>query len=150
MAMEPNSYSFFDGILTTEKSKDFYIKEDILFEILQNLTASEKKYAPFFQMEYNLGQYGLPFIDKMDIGIARKSCPLLAKDLVKEQLKRGLSSKWLSWTKAHAIKWDDQSFDYFLRLVDFIILCPTTNIAGIEHWLDRIDCHSGLWLRALD
>ncbi|NQZ18210.1 MAG: hypothetical protein HRT44_02980 [Bdellovibrionales bacterium] len=89
LAQEKDSLSFFDGILSGHfEDKNFYIKEDLIFEMLQDLASSESKYKDYFKVGYNLGAYQLPFIDKLDIKQAVKSCRQLKKD----KLKRALSN----------------------------------------------------------
>lgn len=81
MALEPNSFSFFDGILSgLHNNRYYYVKEDIIFEMLKDLSKSEVRYKQFFEISYNLKYYDLPFIDKMSLKTAKKSCSLLAKD----------------------------------------------------------------------
>ncbi|MEO0336958.1 MAG: hypothetical protein AAF202_11215, partial [Pseudomonadota bacterium] len=93
MAMEKDSLSFFDGILSGRyEGRDFYLKEDFIFEILQDLASSEPSYTPYFQIGYSLDKYQLPFVDKIDWKSAVQSCDQLKREKI-QRIFAGRKSK---------------------------------------------------------
>lgn len=76
MALETNSLSYFDGILSGEyQGRSFYGKEDLIFELLKDLTESDPSYKDYFSTR---GPYkGHRFGVRLDISAALKSCPTL-------------------------------------------------------------------------
>lgn len=104
MAPMEGSLSFFDGILSgVHEDKTFYMKEDFIFEMLKELSESEKKYKPYFKIGYNLKSYDLGFIDKISWPEAILSCKELGKDLLASKFKEKKSSRFfhpfLDWIK---------------------------------------------------
>lgn len=88
MALEKNSWSFFDGILSgVHEKKSFYMKEDFIYEILQDLANEEPSYSSFFSIGYNLEHYDLPTINKIDWDSAVKACKPLGKELLASRFK---------------------------------------------------------------
>jgi hypothetical protein len=50
MAMEPGSLAFFDGILRgVSEGKSYYLKEDLIFEILSHLRDREPTFRKYFR-----------------------------------------------------------------------------------------------------
>jgi hypothetical protein len=78
MAMESGSLAFFDGVLSgISNGKSFYLKEDLILEILAHLSQREPAFARYFSAENALKDYGYPFGTIVDLARAAKSCPLL-------------------------------------------------------------------------
>lgn len=78
MAFESNSFSFFDGILSgMHKGRSYYLKEDLIYEILKKFANQDPKFSPFFVSNPVYQWLGYPFGNRIDIGKARKSCSLL-------------------------------------------------------------------------
>ena len=78
MALEPGSLALFDGILSGMHDKtSYYLKEDLIYEMLAHLSAREPAFAPHFQVFKAYEELGYPFGTRVDIGAALKSCPLL-------------------------------------------------------------------------
>ena len=76
MALESNSLSYFDGILSGEHNgKSFYGKEDLIFELLKDLSETDQSYKKFFNTRgpYKGHRFGL----RLNISSALESCPLL-------------------------------------------------------------------------
>ena len=49
MAMEPNSLSFFDGILSgISGGRSYYLKEDLIYEMLARLRNRDARFAKYF------------------------------------------------------------------------------------------------------
>ncbi len=76
MALEPNSLSYFDGVLSgIYKGQSYYLKEDLIFEILQDLSTKNprvfKKYfgviTPYLWLSY-------PFGNRPSLEKAKKLC----------------------------------------------------------------------------
>jgi hypothetical protein len=78
MAREPGSLALFDGILSgIHDNRSFYLKEDLIFELLGNLANREPAFRPYFQFDNVFEEYGYPFGHRLDLGLAIQSCPLL-------------------------------------------------------------------------
>ncbi|MCO5143283.1 MAG: hypothetical protein M9962_09365 [Oligoflexia bacterium] len=87
MALEENSFSYFDGILSgIYEGKSYYVKEDFIYEFLEYLTQTEAEFKPFFKTYSNFSKYGYPFGKKVKFKEALKSCPLLLEKLNKQAL----------------------------------------------------------------
>ena len=76
MALEPNSLSFFDGILSgIWNGQSYYIKEDLIFEMIRNLSEeSPKRMNKYFQIENVYSWLGFPFGNRINISRARQVC----------------------------------------------------------------------------
>jgi hypothetical protein len=78
MAFEAGSYSYFDGILSgIHEGRSYYLKEDLILEMLRSLQEREPAFRPFFRVEHVYGKEGMPFGNRLDIGRAREACALL-------------------------------------------------------------------------
>lgn len=78
MALEPDSNSYFDGILSgIHNNKSYYLKEDLILEIVKNMAQSQPQYQKFFRPTSHYAYLGYPFGNKIDITVAQKICPLL-------------------------------------------------------------------------
>jgi hypothetical protein len=78
MAMEPGSLAFFDGILSgIYAGKSYYLKEDLIFEMLLHLSEREAAFRKYFVWGNVFEDYGYPFGHRLDLGQAAKACPLL-------------------------------------------------------------------------
>ena len=83
MALEPNSLSFFDGILGgVSRGKSYYLKEDLIFELLSHLQEREPVFRKYFMTNYVFEPLGYPFGLRLDIGKAAKSCSVLGRSPV--------------------------------------------------------------------
>jgi hypothetical protein len=78
MALAPGSLSFFDGLLSgVYRGKIYYMKEDLIYEILSHLATREPAFGPYFAPEWDLADYGYPFGDRVNLGKALGACRLL-------------------------------------------------------------------------
>jgi len=78
MALEPNSASLFDGILSgIYHGRSYYLTEDILFEGLAGLCQREEKICAYFKPLPVYEKLGYKFGNRLSIGLARRSCTLL-------------------------------------------------------------------------
>jgi len=78
MAREPGSLAFFDGILSGIFSgRSFYLKEDLIVELLGNLADHEPEFRPYFAYGNVFEDMGYPFGNRPDLGLAIQACPLL-------------------------------------------------------------------------
>ena len=78
MAMEPGSLAFFDGILSgIYDHRSYYLKEDLIFELLSHLRDREPAFRKYFKWASVFDDYGYPFGHRVDLGVAAKSCALL-------------------------------------------------------------------------
>jgi cytochrome c553 len=78
MAMEPGSLAFFDGILSgIYNGKSYYLKEDLIFEILSHLRDREPAFRKYFAWGNVFDDLGYPFGHRVDLGRASQACPLL-------------------------------------------------------------------------
>ena len=79
MAREPGSLAFFDGILSgIERGKSYYLKEDLIFEILSHLSQREPAFRRYFEADWLFADLGYPFGDRVDLGKAVGACALLS------------------------------------------------------------------------
>jgi hypothetical protein len=79
MALEPGSLAFFDGMLSgISNGKSYYLKEDLILEMLSHLREREPMFARYFYAENVFAQLGYPFGLRVDLATAAKSCRLLA------------------------------------------------------------------------
>ena len=77
MAKEPGSLAFFDGILSgIYDGRSYYLKEDLIFELLSHLGEREPAFRRYFAWANVFDDY--PFGHRLDLGLAGKSCPMLA------------------------------------------------------------------------
>ncbi|MBV8567944.1 MAG: hypothetical protein JO273_21050 [Methylobacteriaceae bacterium] len=78
MAFEPGSLAFYDGILSgIYGRKSYRLKEDLIFELLLHLAENEPAFRPYFLEESLLAEFGYPFGNRIDLGLALTSCRLL-------------------------------------------------------------------------
>ncbi|MES3036676.1 MAG: hypothetical protein V4736_02105 [Bdellovibrionota bacterium] len=78
MAIEKNSLSFFDGVLSgISENKSYYIKEDLIFEMMRHLAENDSRFGPYYQPRNVYESYGYSFGKKIRIKKARASCDLL-------------------------------------------------------------------------
>jgi hypothetical protein len=78
MALELNSFAFFDGMLSgISNGKSYYLKEDLILEMLSHLSRREPAFAKYLSTENVLESYGYPFGIRIDLATAARSCRLL-------------------------------------------------------------------------
>ena len=78
MAKEKGSLAFFDGILSgISNGHSYYLKEDLIFEILEHLRDREPAFRKYFAWSNVFEDYGYPFGHRVDLAKAAKSCALL-------------------------------------------------------------------------
>jgi len=78
MAKEEGSLAFFDGILSgISDGKSYYLKEDLIFEILLHLRDREPAFRKYFAWSNVFEDYGYPFGARIDLDKAAKACALL-------------------------------------------------------------------------
>jgi hypothetical protein len=78
MAKEKDSLAFFDGILSgISDGRSYYLKEDLIFEILSHLRDREPAFRKYFAWSNVFEDYGYPFGHRIDLAKAAKSCALL-------------------------------------------------------------------------
>ena len=78
MAKEKSSLAFFDGILSgISNGHSYYLKEDLIFEILEHLRDREPAFRKYFAWSNVFEDYGYPFGHRVDLAKAAKSCALL-------------------------------------------------------------------------
>ena len=78
MALEPGSLAFFDGMLSgISNGKSYYLKEDLILEMLSHLSQRQPAFARYLATENVLADYGYPFGIRIDLATAAKSCRLL-------------------------------------------------------------------------
>lgn len=78
LAFEKNSLSFFDGILSSiQDDTDFYLKEDMILELLRDLSTEDPAFLPYFKPYSAYADYGYEFGERLDLGTAMKACELL-------------------------------------------------------------------------
>ncbi|HLQ89872.1 MAG TPA: hypothetical protein VK148_07550 [Xanthobacteraceae bacterium] len=78
MAREPGSLAFFDGILSgIHDGRSFYLKEDLIFELLGHLADREPAFRPYFRFTNVFEDLGYPYGHRLDLGLAIQACPLL-------------------------------------------------------------------------
>jgi hypothetical protein len=75
MALEPNSLAFFDGVLSgISNGKSYYLKEDLIYELLSHLAAREPAFARYFYAANVFAEQGYPFGTIVDLEGAARSC----------------------------------------------------------------------------
>ena len=75
MAKEKGSLAFFDGILSgISNGHSYYLKEDLIFEILEHLRDREPAFRKYFAWSNVFEDYGYPFGHRVDLAKAAKSC----------------------------------------------------------------------------
>ena len=73
-----SSLAFFDGVLSgISNGHSYYLKEDLIFEILEHLRDREPTFRKYFAWSSVFEDYGYPFGHRVDLGKAAKSCALL-------------------------------------------------------------------------
>jgi hypothetical protein len=78
MALEPGSLAFFDGVLSgISNGRSYYLKEDLILEMLSHLARREPAFARYFYAANVLEDYGYPFGTIVDLATAARSCHLL-------------------------------------------------------------------------
>jgi len=78
MALEPASLAFFDGVLSgISNGKSYYLKEDLIYELLSHLRAREPAFARYFYAANVFAEQGYPFGTIIDLETAARSCRLL-------------------------------------------------------------------------
>jgi hypothetical protein len=88
MALERNSLSFFDGILGgVSRGKSYYLKEDMILELLSHLQEREPVFRKYFATRHVFELLDYPFGLRLDIGKAAKSCSVLGRLLVGQRLR---------------------------------------------------------------
>ena len=75
MALEPNSLAFFDGIKSgMHLGKSYYLKEDMIFEILSHLSQREPAFQRYFEADWVFAERGYPFGIRVDLAKALGAC----------------------------------------------------------------------------
>jgi hypothetical protein len=78
MAKEEGSLASFDGILSgISDGKSYYLKEDLIFEIMLHLRDREPAFRRYFGWSNVFEDYGYPFGTRLDLGRAAQACALL-------------------------------------------------------------------------
>jgi hypothetical protein len=78
MALEPGALAFFDGVLSgMSGGRSYYLKEDLIFEILAHLRQGDEAFAPRFAPYPAFPKQGYPFGARLDLSKALGACPLL-------------------------------------------------------------------------
>jgi len=76
MAMEPGSLAFFDGILSgIHDGRSYYLKEDLIFEILSHLRDREPVFRKVLRVGKRLPDLGYPFGHRIGFGHRGKELP---------------------------------------------------------------------------
>jgi hypothetical protein len=77
MSFTPNSLAFFDGILSGVNNGDsYYLKEDLIFEMLLHLSGREPAFRPYVAVYKAYGDL-YDFGHRLELTKAKESCPLL-------------------------------------------------------------------------
>jgi hypothetical protein len=80
MAMEPGSLAFFDGILSgISAGRSYYLKEDLIFELMSHLRDREPAFRKYFKWENVFDDLGYPFGHRVNLGWAVQSCSQLLR-----------------------------------------------------------------------
>jgi hypothetical protein len=75
LALEPGSRAFFDGILSGMQNKrSYYLKEDLIFEMLAHLSQREPAYKRYFEAYDAFAGTGHAFGRRVDLGKALQAC----------------------------------------------------------------------------
>jgi hypothetical protein len=78
MALEPGSLTFFDGVLSgISNGRSYYLKEDLILEMLSHLRQREPVFAKYFNSANVFEDLGYPFGTIVDLATAARSCHLL-------------------------------------------------------------------------
>jgi hypothetical protein len=78
MALEPGSLAFFDGVLSgVSNGRSYYLKEDLILEMLSHLRQREPIFDRYFYAENMFEDLGYPFGTRVDLAMAARSCRLL-------------------------------------------------------------------------
>lgn len=81
MALEPNSASYFDGILSgMVGQRSYYLKEDLIYELLGHLDLTQPKFIRYSDSYGAFTDLGYAFGHRPDLKLAIKACPLLTGD----------------------------------------------------------------------
>jgi hypothetical protein len=79
MALEPDSLAFFDGIKSgMHLGKSYYLKEDLIFEILSHLSQREPAFQRYFEADWVFAERGYPFGIRVDLAKALGACARLS------------------------------------------------------------------------
>jgi len=88
LALEENSYSFFDGLLSgVYDSKSYYIIEDLIYVMLEDLSESEPQFKKYLKTRRVLYSERYAHIQKVNINQAVKSCKDLKTDWFRSILR---------------------------------------------------------------
>jgi len=80
MALETGSLTFFDGVLSgISNGKSYYLKEDLILEMLSHLRMREPVFAKYFYAANVFEDLGYPFGTIVDLERAARSCHLLTE-----------------------------------------------------------------------
>jgi hypothetical protein len=80
MALELGSLTFFDGILSgVSNGRSYYLKEDLILEMLAHLRMREPVFAKYFDTDQVFEHLGYPFGTRVDLALAARSCHLLVE-----------------------------------------------------------------------
>jgi hypothetical protein len=78
MALEVGSLTFFDGVLSgISNGRSYYLKEDLILEMLSHLRQREPVFAKYFHTANVFEDLGYPFGTIVDLATAARSCHLL-------------------------------------------------------------------------
>ena len=81
MALDPGSLAFFDGILSgIHAGKSYYLKEQLIYEILRDLAGREPAFQQYFQVAHVFAGLGYSFGTRIALGKALASCRLLTQN----------------------------------------------------------------------
>jgi cytochrome c553 len=91
MALEPDSLSLFDGILSGMYGRrNYYLKEDLIYEMLAHLRVREPAFDRYFSAFNAYDGMGYAFGNRIDITKALGSCRLLrAADRPRDRVSAG-------------------------------------------------------------
>lgn len=93
MALEPDSLAFFDGIKSgMHLGKSYYLKEDLIFEILSHLSQREPAFQRYFQTDWVFAERGYPFGFRVDLAKALRACARLSARTRKSATSRRTTS----------------------------------------------------------
>ncbi|MGZ3691010.1 MAG: hypothetical protein ACXVAX_05890, partial [Pseudobdellovibrio sp.] len=87
MALEPYSFSFFDGVLSSVfQNTQFYAREDFIYILLRDLAHRDKKFKKYFRSKPVYALLDYPFGNRLDFDLAFKSCDLLDQTAAKKKI----------------------------------------------------------------
>ncbi len=105
MAFEPGAASFFDGILSgIVNGRSFYLKEDVILEMLGDLASEDKEFEPYFATYNPFEEAGFPFGNRLDLLKVvgnEELCKLIAKKASPEGVQT-LPISEMSWLNGSA------------------------------------------------